>query len=229
MTTTSITQGQLKQYKRLIEDAGDRAIAEGNLDKDGLQRLLGNGDQLQADLIASVQRLAAPEPVCGWTEKDGIIYFDVTSDGTTGEDWISRLEGQGKRVGDYAKSVLRSSDFKSTKGVKSRMAVMKGELFSESDRLTRKIRAEAERRKFATPNAEVACLIREKFSDDDIEAMGLWWIVVFHEPIEDSVGGPGLLGAIRDDDGRWLIAFCDYPDNYWDRSDGFAFAVPQVS
>lgn len=58
--------------------------------------------------------------------------------------------------------------------------------------------------------------------------MGLWRIVVMHEPIQDSVGRPRLLGVDRDDDGDWLFAGVGRPDDRWYRGDGFAFAVPQV-
>ncbi|HNW55657.1 MAG TPA: hypothetical protein PKN62_01090, partial [bacterium] len=46
-----------------------------------------------------------------WTEKDGVVYFSVTSDGVTGEEWITRLESKGFRAGDYVKNVLRSKGF----------------------------------------------------------------------------------------------------------------------
>lgn len=173
--------------------------------------------------------LSVSEPTRSWREEDGVIYFSVTSDGTTGEDWIKRLEGNGFRVGDYAKQVLRSPDFKPTNGVTTEVAVLKGMLFEDNDRITKKIRAEADKRKLSKPNAELACLIREKFTDKEIEAMGLWYIVAMHEPINDSGGGPGLLYACRDDGGRWLSACSGRPDDRWNRDDGFAFAVSQVS
>ena len=168
-------------------------------------------------------------PVRTWTEKDNVIRFPVTSNGTTGKQWIARLEGKGFRVGDYAKSILRSRSFKPTSGITYEIAVLKGEFFSDSDRITKTIRKEAKNRKFSTPNAEVACLIREKFSDKELEAMGLYWIVVMHEPVKDSDGDPGLLGAGRDDDGSWLSTDYGNPAYKWVRSDGFAFVVSQVS
>ncbi len=169
--------------------------------------------------------LSVSEPTRSWREEDGVIYFNVTSDGTTGEDWIKRLEGNGFRVGDYAKQVLRSPDFKPTNGVTTEVAVLKGMLFEDNDRITKKIRAEADKRKLSKPNAELACLIREKFTDKEIEAMGLWYIVAMHEPINDSDGGPPLLGADRSGDGRWLLACSDWPDGRWNRGGGFAFAL----
>jgi len=170
-------------------------------------------------------KLSVSEPTHSLRQEDGVIYFSVTSDGTTGEDWIKGLDGNGFHVGDYAKQVLRSPDFKPTNGVTTEIAVLKGMLFEENDRSTKKIRAEADKRKLEKPNAELACLIREKFTDKDIEAMGLWYIVAMHEPINDSDGDPYLLCASRSGDGRWLSACSDKPDDGWGRAVGFAFAV----
>ncbi len=164
-----------------------------------------------------------------WREQNGVIYFSVTSDSTTGEKWIKRLVSKDFRVSGYAKSVLHSLDFKPTDGVTTEIAVLKGMLFSDNDRITKKIRAEADKRKLTKPNAEVACLIREKFTDEEIKAMGLWGIVAMHEPIRDSDYVPRLLFAGRYDDvGRWFDVFCDLSDFSRDRGYGFAFAALQV-
>ena len=165
-----------------------------------------------------------------WREEDGVIYLPpLVSDGTTGPLWIPRLEKQGFRIEDYAKQVLRSPDFKPTNGVTTEIAVLKGVLFEDNDRSTKKIRAEADKRKLEKPNAELACLIREKFTNKDIEAMGLWYIVAMHEPINDSDGNPFLLHANRYVARRWLNAYYDRPDFRWYRDYGFAFVVSQVS
>ena len=169
--------------------------------------------------------ITVSKPTHLWREQDGVIYFSVTSDGTTGEQWIKRLEDKGFLVEDYAKQVLRSPDFKPTSGETTEVAVLKGILFEDNDRITKKIRAEADKRKLSKPNAELACLIRLKFTDKEIEAMGLWYIVAMHEPINDSGGDPGLLGADRGDDGRWLFAYGARPDEGWLPAFGFAFAV----
>ena len=160
-----------------------------------------------------------------WREQDGVIYFSVIPDGTTGEEWIKRLENKGFRISDYAKQVLRSPDFKPTSGVTTEIAVLKGMLFADNDRITKKIRAEAGKRKLMKPNAETAIIIREKFTDEELKAMGLWWIVVMHEPIKDSVGDPYLLDAYRFGHGRWLGACYGSPGGRWLRGCGFAFAV----
>ncbi|OGZ10555.1 MAG: hypothetical protein A3D67_01445 [Candidatus Lloydbacteria bacterium RIFCSPHIGHO2_02_FULL_51_22] len=175
-----------------------------------------------ADIYQSILDGAAGR---SWREEDGVIYFSVESDGTTGEDWITRLESKGFRVGDYAKQVLRSTDFKPTSGVTTETVVLPGSFFGDKDLDTAKIRDEAKKRKLVTPNAELACLIREKFRDDEIEAMGLWYIVAMHEPMSDSDGDPRLLDARRDVGGRWLSASYVRPGRRWHRDGGFAFAV----
>jgi hypothetical protein len=163
-----------------------------------------------------------------WIEENGIIRFSIKSDGTTGKAWISRLNGLGCRITDYAKSVLRSPDFHPTNGVTTEIAVLKGELFIDDDRFIEKIRAEARRRKLQTPSAELACFIREFLSDEDLEVMGLWWIITMHESIKTDIG-LCLLGAGRSGGhSHSLHAFCRGPDDGWHREYGFAFVESQV-
>ena len=45
----------------------------------------------------------------------------------------------------------------------------------------------------------------------------------------NSGSDPNLLGTNRNDDGRWLNAYYDNLNNRWNRENGFAFAVSQIS
>lgn len=193
------------------------------------QSWIGLSPKEFAKVFEDMVFLSSEPKIQKWREKDGVIYLSVTSDGATGPEWIERLEKKGFRVSDYAKSVLRSTDFKPTTGITTEVAILKGSLYEDSNRITKKIREDATDRHLMMPAAEVACLIRENFSDEDIEAMGLVWIVTMHEPINDSDGGPDLLSAIRRGGGRWFDTRWDGPDFGWDRGSGFAFAVVQVS
>ncbi len=68
MTTqsiTSITDGQRKQYKRFVEDAADKALAEAGLDKDGIQNLIENGDEFQARIITGIKDLSVSNQFAG--------------------------------------------------------------------------------------------------------------------------------------------------------------------
>ncbi|MFA7119637.1 MAG: hypothetical protein WC159_12775 [Sphaerochaetaceae bacterium] len=162
-------------------------------------------------------------PTRKWQEKDGVITFTVTSDGTTGPQWIKRLKKGGFRVSDYAEQLLNKMS--TTDGVTTNVSVLTGELFFDDDRTTSKIRAEAESRGLTEPNPEIACLIREKFTDKELEEMGIWAMVAMHEPINDAGGGPRLLGADRYDGGPWLDADYGRPGVGWSRGSGFAFAA----
>ena len=144
--------------------------------------------------VNSGEWVVQPDP--RWREMDGVIYFSVTTNGTSGSDWGSRLEKKGLRIWEWAKDVLNSPDFKPMKaGITLEIAVIRGTRFIDSDRTTKNVRAEGNRRGWKHGNdisPEIACLIREKFTDEELEAMGLWWIVVMHEPINDSDGDPNL-------------------------------------
>lgn len=158
-------------------------------------------------------------------EQNGDIYFSITSDGTTGQEWVRRLEAKGSRVSFWAKRLLCSPAFQPTSGITTQIAVLPGTLWNDDERITSVIRAEAAARKLLSPNAEAACLIREMFSDEKMEAMGLWWIVAMHEIIKDSADDPYLFHAHRHGAGRWLDARWGSPGRGWYRDGGFAFAV----
>jgi len=194
-----------------------------------IMRQTGTSDPNEAVRLVNSGEWILTNPVRRWREQDGVIYFSVTSNGMTGPQWIEHFEKKGIQLSKWAKDVLLSPDFKPTNGVTTEVAVLKGMLFEDNDRVTSKIRAEAGKRKLVKPNAELGCLIRDMFTDEEIAAMGLVWIVAFHEPIKDSDGDPFLLSANRADDGRWLDAYYGRPDGRWARDGGFAFAVSQVS
>lgn len=54
----AITAGQKKQYKRFVDDAADKVLAEAGIDKDGLQKLIENGDDFQSRIMTAVRELS---------------------------------------------------------------------------------------------------------------------------------------------------------------------------
>ncbi|MBI2482429.1 MAG: hypothetical protein HYV76_02635 [Candidatus Vogelbacteria bacterium] len=156
------------------------------------------------------------------------IHFTLTSNGFTREQWEQHLERRGWRIGDYARQMLRRASEAPTDGVTYSIVVCPGKKISDSKRVTDNIRAAANKKGWLKPHWEVACLIRDTFTDEQLEQMGLWYIVTMHEPINDSDGDPSLLNANRRGDGRWLYASRGRSDYKWYRDGGFAFAVSQV-
>lgn len=184
-----------------------------------------------ATIVADALQVILDKPTRSWCEKDGVIYFSVTSDGTTGDDWIKRLESKGFQVADDVKQMLRSSHFKPTSGMTTEVAILKNLLLGSNDRITKKILIEANKYKLSKPNAELICLISEKFTGKEIKAMGLDFIVVMHEPINGPEGNPhfldmGYFGYSRN---RCLIgASYAVPGRNWrGGAVGFAFAVSE--
>ena len=164
-----------------------------------------------------------------WIEKDDVIYFYIASKGMSGQDWIAHFQSKGYNIPYYAQQILMSNDFKvSPADTIHHIAVLKGGTFIDSGCgcVTKKIRARAKEMKFSKPNAEIVCLIRDQFSNDDLKAMGLWWIVCMHKPIKDSNGVPSLLGVSHDHD-SWLCAYLDHPEDEWGGQHDFAFSVLQ--
>lgn len=143
------------------------------------------------DPAEAIRRITSCEWVasrvaCGWHEKNGVIYFSVTSDGTTGQGWIERLEKKGFEVTTEAREVLLSSYFQPTTGVTSKIALVTGELFEKGDHKGFEIREPleyAEAHGLQAPNIEVACLMRETVSDHEMSCRRIHIIQTMHQRI----------------------------------------------
>ncbi len=155
--------------------------------------------------------------------------FDITTNGRSGEQCITDLEKNGNRVGDYAKQLLRNEKFVATNGITYKLALIMGDEFEDDCRTNKNIRETAHARGYLDPSVELGPYLREMFSDEDLKKMGLWALILMHEPIAGSGGGLGMLGVDRGDDGRWLFAFDGGPGGGWYREIGFMFLVPASS
>jgi len=196
-----------------------------------IMRQTGENDPNEAVRLINSGEWGVTKPTPSWRKENGVIYFSVTSNGTTGPEWVAKQEGF---LSELAKSALLSPDFTPTKGITTDVAVLGVSLFEDDKCITKEIRAEAyagtftQGKKLFDPNAELACLIREKFTDEEIERMGLWAIVAMHKPIS-IYGDPILLYASRSGRGPWFSACLEQPRDGWLRTFGFAFAMSQVS
>lgn len=154
----------------------------------------------------------------------------LTATGLTGKKWIKRLEKGGYEVSEYAKSILLSPEFDEavhSKGIEYTVGIVpQTELGLGKYVSTAEIKSYAKSKGWLMPTLEIALLVREALSDEDIEALGVWYVAALHEPIKDSGGGPSVLGARRDDGGRWLYAFWGNPVGQWRTDGAFAFLVP---
>ena len=123
--------------------------------------------------------------------------------------------------------MLRHPDFKPTTGVTTKIAVLKAK-----NRFTNDIYAEAKCRNLTELNAEVACLIREQFTDDEIRAMGLVNIVVAHDQFRDKCSsvqsfGSGL-ACLSVHLNRGIGVHFQRDSSGWYYDEGCAFAVSSL-
>ncbi len=195
-----------------------------------ISMMILDGKRDATTVADALQAILNEQSARKWREEDGVIYFSVISDGTSGVDWITRLESKGFRVTGLAKDALCSSAFKPTNGVVTEVAVLKGGPCEDKSRTPWSFRAEADRRKLIAPNAELACLVREKFADEELKAMGLTFICAMHQPINIYHDGcPRLLDVSRYGPGRELNATDAEPfGGLWNRDVGCAFVVPKT-
>ncbi len=171
-----------------------------------------------------------PTPTAWTVDDEDNIHFTLTSNGFTREQWELHLVRRGWRIGGFARQVLRRASEAPTNGVTYNMVVCLGRKISNCNRITEKIRAAAEKKGWLKPHWEVACLIRDTFTDEQLKVMGLWYIVTMHEPIgiEHFSDGPSLLLSNRGVDGPWFNAYdCSRSGGRWYGDGGFAFVTPQ--
>ena len=167
-----------------------------------------------------------------WIEKDGRIYFEVTTLGLTAEEWKARLTKAGHKISNWANDVLSKPDYDLNHRYEAdktlKIVLIKGkEIEKDSERLTKNLKAIAVK-DFGTNSVselkgELGLLIREKFSNKELEEMVLYYIVVLHEPIVDSGGHPRVLRSIRRGGESWVDASCGLESGYWGEGGAFAF------
>lgn len=120
--------------------------------------------------------------------KDGIVYFKVKSDLLDGRDWIARMEESmrdGCRLLDYAKRILLSKQFETIpSNINLTVAVLPWKLLNNSSPTSKQIRVMAKKLGLITPPIDIACLIREAFTEKEIYEMGFKKIVTMHEPFK---------------------------------------------
>jgi len=159
-------------------------------------------------------------PVVVWREEDGIIYFNVKSYGRSGPEWVNYF-GK-KNLESYIVDMLLSSEFKPTDGVATKVAILRDSLMGKNPTL-KKVFAKGNRLKLLLPNPEVACLIREMFSNDEMDhGLKLKCIRVMHNPIR--LGDKSNVFSVWSE-GHDLTADCVEDKNGSAPGTGFTFAL----
>jgi len=224
-----LTDEQIGKIQRKTNEIV-RRINEGTIkyqdSLDVMQKIIiENESAIHLDVVLGKARIISFKKT--W-EENGVIHFKVTSDGAIGKEWVERLIKHGFKLSKWAEELLLSTSFRPTTGIEYEIAVLRGNLFTERDRINKKIRNEASMQKLSTPNVEVTCLIREMFSDEELISMGLYWIIAMHKPIKFSKRDISVLCAVRVGDDGWLDANYGGLNDGWSSDVGFAFEVSRT-
>jgi len=192
----------------------------------------------------------------GVIERMGVYYFNVTSDGMTGNCWPTRLENKGHRIGEYAKRVLSSEYFVPTSNVTYEIAVAiaiptgrltyeppsisnpsgirlpPGLIFDDSERnsVLKGIIKDGTKRKLLIPSLEVICLIREKFSNRELKEMGLHVFSRMGEPgkiFDEDLKLRNPTPSYLDEVGSWLNINYQFHYLHLGAYDRIAFDISQ--
>ncbi len=154
--------------------------------------------------------------------------LEVTSNGLSGNEWITHLEKSGCHISIIAKKLLGHKRVTPTKGVTYRFAVITGRELEAGKRTFEHACAEAIRRGYLEPTAECAPLLRELVSFEMQREMGIKRLIVMHKHLRDPDTNQPFLFMLWTVDGsnslcRWLDAFMDIPDSLRSLDDGFVF------
>ncbi len=188
-----------------------------------IEKLVSEGE-LDAITIAAKLQHILDQPNLPWiVDGEGNFHFVLISNGLRPQQWEKHLERRGLRITDWANQMLSRANGAPTKGVVYNVVVRPGKLISDSDRTTNKLCMYAAENNWKSPHWEVACLIRDRFTDEHLEQMGFRSIITMHEPIKDSEKVSYFLNANQYDIGSWLDACYDGPSNQWGDKGGFAF------
>ncbi len=181
---------------------------------------------LQTGKIRFTTTSTPPPSVPYDIDEMGNIHLTVVSNGFTPEEWNAYLECRGHNISPTFKELMSRAQEKPTIGVTYRVVIYPADKIADRDCNTRHVRFVAEQRGWAKPHWEVACLMRDILTDEQLDRMDLWSILVMHESIKDVTGDPRLVSLGQGDGGRWLRTYSDIPElNFGSESVNFAFVL----
>lgn len=161
-----------------------------------------------------------------WTNtEEGIIHLSVTSNGTTGGEWVTYLEEfEGVRVSEYTRR--RLSKMTPTSNKETRVAIIPHTLVGrncDGHFTCSEITDFAKKRQMSYVDVEVSCLVRKYLDDATIQEMGFKWIACNQEGGSDY----NLLYGNRHNHkvGRWMFDRWDNRDYYWCENAGTVYSM----
>ncbi len=173
-------------------------------------------------MIVSAENTVAVDQ---WSDRGDSVGFILITNNKTGRGWLRHFKQRNILIGNHTKRALCSEDFMPTCSMRLEIEVLKGSMFLDNRRTLIHMGREAKKRGLCAADPEVACLIRDAFTDAMILRMGVRFIVVGHQPIAIPIFGDVLLGAgdVGEKSGCWLGMVEYMPSTPFFAQDGIAF------
>lgn len=153
-----------------------------------------------------------------------VKYFTVVTEGVTGQKWIERLEFEGVKLSERAKQILLSDLFVPTSGRVVNLALLTSKSLQDRRRTVYEAYDYAEANGLGeVQDIEVACMVAERFSKDNLKALGLSSIVVTHVPLFDFEEDDKFLLHFKTEPERTMGNISYYEPRELDKEVGFLF------
>ncbi|MEK7128611.1 MAG: hypothetical protein AAB933_03560 [Patescibacteria group bacterium] len=153
------------------------------------------------------------------------VHFRVVSNGFTREQWISHFRG---RLSRGAYKILRQAEEPPTKKVIYNIGVLAFK-YRYSGISAEMVQEVAKEKKWLHCHWEVACLIRDALSNEELKDLRMGWSLMFvNNGLTDIFCDPHLLLYIDFNANESKIDACkQHHDQYWCTTIGFPFVVPE--
>lgn len=134
-----------------------------------------------------------------WYDRGWAIEFTLpATDGATAVVWPERFKKRGRDVDENTLQIL-SSVLMPTVGRVYTVSIVRSNPFPDGVNVAT-VRAYAERQGLRPITAEIACLICEGLSSNDLETMGLNWVFMMHDPVRIYQDVTEVLAVTSDGD-----------------------------
>lgn len=152
------------------------------------------------------------DPSHRWFKYQGIIYFFVTTDGTTGDEWIKRFQRKKYYIEDSVKEILGSDLFLPTKGNTIQVAIITREAMNIVEPGVQTYWKDIEKivneKEFVVSSLEVGCLMRDLLTPQDLFSMGVTWLDILHTSGNPEGKKVLCLGHNGDEEAGMLMHAC---------------------
>ncbi|MEK7615974.1 MAG: hypothetical protein AAB420_02080 [Patescibacteria group bacterium] len=192
-----------------------KVVSKGGTMAEGLLRLVKN-DQALDDVAAILARL------CESTVWRTLTVREVP----TVERLIAAIEAKGRKVTDWARTVMSQPAFAATyiKPGRHRLVVIRGDEFEDAPQRTNaNIWTAAEKLGYRKVPAYLAAVARAAWPQSEL---GSDLVVFMHDPITVPGDRPNLLVLDADASGEYLNTYNGNPENTWNRERLFVFLAP---